>query len=565
MKRLLMLSCLTALGAVSAVAHPGHSGPHQPEPPKPAVVVVEYTDFHCKPCADVSGLLDKLVRAKKLPLQVLFKHSPAHPDALLAHEAVVAAGRQGKFWEMHDLLFQNPKASLTEVISMARSLELDVKRFETALEDRTYRGEVMMDITEARGMGVRVTPTLFLNGTKLEGIDQIRSFVDTVLKPPQAAIDPNKIHEFDLAGSPSVGPLDAPVTLVEFSDFRCGFCGLHSRTVTELVAAYPGKIRRVFKHFPIQVNAEGKLPHQGAAAAMAQGKFWEMYAALMKEPLKGVDDLMARADGLGLDMERFQRDLAANTVAGLVQRDIGEGDRLGIRLTPTTFINGRILPGRQSLKSLTARVEAILNPGSEVNTADPVTVASPSLGPDDATALVEFFIDFANPECTKLTAILMEFRKENPDVRIEFKHYPARGNTTALRAHQLAMAAADQGRFRQMGELIVAAPTPIDDAGLQQLAARLRLDPERSRVAITEHRFDAMIAADIAQGDQRGLAGKPGLFLNGKRYEGSVPTTAALTELLGDDPCCAKRSSNPAGLQDASELDVDVFGSGGLP
>jgi hypothetical protein len=105
----------------------------------------------------------------------------------------------------------------------------------------------------------------------------------------------------------------------------------------------------------------------------------------------------------------------------------------------------------------------------------------------------------------------------------------------------------------------------MDDAGLQQLATRLRLDPERADVPVARRRIDATIAEDIAQGDQRGLAGKPGLFLNGKRYEGSVPTTAALVELLGGDACCRKRSAHPAALPDAPGPEIDVFGPASLP
>jgi protein-disulfide isomerase len=154
------------------------------------------------------------------------------------------------------------------------------------------------------------------------------------------------------------------VTIIEFSDFRCGFCGVHSRTLAELVAAYPGKIRRVFKHFPLQVNADGMLPHLASMAAMAQGRFWEMHRALMNKPVTGRDDILSRAVALGFDMERFERELAVGEGTALIQRDVAEGDGAGIRMTPTTFINGRMLSGRQSLEMLKERVAAILTPGT---------------------------------------------------------------------------------------------------------------------------------------------------------------------------------------------------------
>jgi protein-disulfide isomerase len=345
-------------------AQPGHSEPHSSAPEQQKLIVVQYSGFDCAPCGEVSALLKKLATEKKLSLLVVFNHVPMTPEALPAHEAALAAGQQGKFWEMHDLLFAKPKANYSEILEMAKSLKLDFNRFQTALDEREFRERVMTDLLEARGLGIRVTPTIFINGTKLEGIDQIRSLVETATSPPKDLIDPDKIHEFELAGSPSSGPENAPITIVEFSDFRCGFCGAHSRTVTELIDSYPGKIRRIFKHFPIEMNAEGKLPHLGAMAAMAQGRFWEMYRALMNQPLTGRDDLISCAVAIGLDMERFERDLNAGAGATILERDMKEGDRFGIRMTPTTFINGKVLSGRQTLESLKARVDSILSPSS---------------------------------------------------------------------------------------------------------------------------------------------------------------------------------------------------------
>jgi protein-disulfide isomerase len=356
---------LWVAAATSPAAQPGHADHAVATPEPQKLVVVEFSSFDCAPCAEVSALLDQLVTQQKLSLQVLFKHAPANPSGLTAHEAALAAGQQGKFWEMHDLLFAHPKANYSEILELAKSLKLDGKRFQTALNEREFREQVMTDVAEARGLGVRLTPTLFLNGTKVEGIDQLRSLVNSATSPPPDAADADRTYEFQLEGSPSVGSEDAPVTLVEFSDFRCGFCGVHSRTVSELVEAFPGKIRRVFKHFPIEVNADGRLPHLGSMAAMAQGRFWEMHRALMNRPLTGRDDLVSRAVALGFDMERFERDLGAGEGAALIQRDVTEGDGIGIRMTPTTFINGRMLSGRQSLETLKEQVAAILTPGAQ--------------------------------------------------------------------------------------------------------------------------------------------------------------------------------------------------------
>ncbi len=342
-----------------------HSEPGKEDHGRQQVVVLEYASFDCTSCGEVSGLLEKLASGKNLSLQIVFKHIPATPATLLAHEAALAAGQQGKFWEMHDQLFANPQANYARILELGRALKLDFKRFQTALDEREFRPQVMEDVLESRGLGIRVTPTLFLSGTKVEGVEQLRELVNKATATPAVVADEGRIYEFDLEGSPASGPADAPVTLVEFSDFRCGFCGVHSRAVSELVEAFPGKIRRVFKHFPIEVSADGRLPHLGSMAAMAQGRFWEMHRALMNRPLTGRDDLISRAVALGFDMERFERDLGAGEGAALIQRDVTEGDGIGIRMTPTTFINGRMLSGRQSLETLKERVAAILKPGAQ--------------------------------------------------------------------------------------------------------------------------------------------------------------------------------------------------------
>lgn len=377
MKFSFLLTALAVCLPGPLAAHPGHTGPHEtaPGPPPQNVVVVEYSGFDCAPCR-VSGLLGKLVTEKKLALQILFKHSPGNPEALLAHEAALAAEQQGKFWEMHDRIFAGSVTSYEGILELGRSLQLDMKRFQTAIDEREFRDRIMTDMTEARGLGIRIAPTLFINGTKLEGIDQIQAFVDSALTPRKETLDPGRSYVFDLPGSPATGPADAPVTIVEFSDFRCGFCGAHSRNIDALMEIYPGRIRRVFKHFPIQVNEEGTLAHFGSMAAMAQGKFWEMYRALMNQPLKNRDDLLSRAVAVGLDMQRLETDLAAGQGKPTVLRDIQEGDRAGISLTPTTFINGKPLSGRQTLEGLKMQVDSILDSETATGASAEIAVLS---------------------------------------------------------------------------------------------------------------------------------------------------------------------------------------------
>lgn len=225
---------LVALGAGVGWSQHGEEG--VPAPAWPKVVAVIFADLHSAPCAEVNGLLDELAKARHLHIQKLFKHAPAHTDALAAHEAVLAAGAQGRFLEMHDLLFQQPKPAGSVLLELARTLGLDLARFETALDERQFRDVVFRDIAEARGLGVKTTPTVFVEGTRFEGLDALRSLVRGETRPAAPAWKSLAVEtlQLDFIGSPSRGPPDAPVTLIEFTDFRCGFCQEHSQTLSQL-------------------------------------------------------------------------------------------------------------------------------------------------------------------------------------------------------------------------------------------------------------------------------------------------------------------------------------------
>jgi protein-disulfide isomerase len=365
MKHLLTLvTAWMSLTTTLVIAHPDHEASAPPALTK--VVALIFSDLHSAPCAEVNGLLDALAQSRHLSIQRIFKHAPSSTEAIAAHEAVLAAGAQGKFLEMHDLLFKQSKPAGSLLLRLAESLGLDRERFETALDDRQFRNVVAKDIAEALGLGVKSTPTVFLNGTRFDGLDGLKSLLQGSAPPAAPAWDslPAESLKLDLEGSPSFGSSDAPVTVIEFTDFRCGFCRIHSQVLSELVAAYPDKIRRVFKHYPLESQGPGLLPHLASMVAMSQARFWEMHQAIMSEALEpGQPDLHERAMSVGILSDVFQRGMVDPKLRAIVERDEAEGEALGIRATPTTFINGRRLVGRQSIATLKGYVNQILSPG----------------------------------------------------------------------------------------------------------------------------------------------------------------------------------------------------------
>ncbi|HEY2437462.1 MAG TPA: Na+/H+ antiporter NhaA [Solirubrobacteraceae bacterium] len=156
------------------------------------------------------------------------------------------------------------------------------------------------------------------------------------------------------------GPEDAPVTLVEYGDFECSYCGQAEGVIRELLASHGDDVRYVWRHLPLNdVHPSAQLASEAAEAAAAQGRFWEMYDILLGHQ----SELMARdlaryADQLGLDTERFRDELRRREYAARISEDVASADESGVSGTPTFFINGRRHYGVYDIDALTDAVQA---------------------------------------------------------------------------------------------------------------------------------------------------------------------------------------------------------------
>jgi protein-disulfide isomerase len=181
---------------------------------------------------------------------------------------------------------------------------------------------------------------------------------------PAAQAEAPVFAEVEIDGSPTRGPANAAVTLVEFSDFQCPFCARVSPAIDQLQREYPKQVRRVFKHFPLPMHPQAREAHKAAVAAGEQGKFWEMHEKIFAQP-NTLDrkTLVGHAGTLGLDVAKFEQAIDSPQVEARVQADITEGQRIGVRGTPTLVINGRVLPGALPYEALKAQVEQSLQAG----------------------------------------------------------------------------------------------------------------------------------------------------------------------------------------------------------
>jgi protein-disulfide isomerase len=171
---------------------------------------------------------------------------------------------------------------------------------------------------------------------------------DTVLA---VAVDDDRDH--------IQGPADAAVTLVEYGDYECPYCGAAYPIVKQLQARMGDRLRFVFRNFPITTShPHAEQAAEAAEAGAAQGRFWEMHDLLYENQTQLRDqDLHAYAEQLGIDVERFDKDLAEHVHAPRVREDFMSGVRSGVNGTPSFYINGARHDDSYDFETLLAALE----------------------------------------------------------------------------------------------------------------------------------------------------------------------------------------------------------------
>jgi len=175
-------------------------------------------------------------------------------------------------------------------------------------------------------------------------IEELKKKHKTVvaLRPP--------VVEVATAGRPQRGGAKATVTIIEFSDYQCPFCGKAEVTVDQVMKQYGDKVRLVYRDFPLPMHPQARPASEAANCANAQGKFWEYHAKLFANQTALADDkLKDYAKDLGLDAAKFEQCLKDKPFKAAIDKDIADGSKVGVSGTPAFFINGRMLSGAQPL------------------------------------------------------------------------------------------------------------------------------------------------------------------------------------------------------------------------
>jgi len=371
------------------------------------VTMVVFSDFQCPFCSRLNPTVERLMQAYPTQLRVVWRNLPLgfHPNAMPAAEAAVEAFVQGgdeRFWQMHDLLFENQRElERANLDRMAAQLGLDMDRYRTAMERHTHQDAIEADSALAAQIGATGTPNSFLNGIQLTGAQPYEAFVavmdaeiahaqrfvragtpaaqvyaavtrDGLREAPQAPApeyeaprpqpDPAAVYRVPLDGPlPQRGRNDALVTVVVFSDFQCPFCSRVEPTITRLLDTYGTDLRVVWMNNPLGFHPNAMPAAIAATEAFEQGGdalFWALHGKLFENQSDLSREVIERlAQEVGLDMGQLRAALDQREHESLILAQQALAVSLGASGTPSFFINGRNLRGAQPYETFAAMVD----------------------------------------------------------------------------------------------------------------------------------------------------------------------------------------------------------------
>ncbi len=323
-------------------------------------------------------------------LKLVYKEFPVigGDAAVMASFASQCAAVQGQFRPYHDWLFANVKDwrsgdTVEKLKAAANDLGLDGEAFATCLDNQETRDIVVADFEEGRKYGIRGTPNFVINGHMISGLlpyEQFVPIIDALIAEAESGALPANVAtvtptptpntDFNIANAATKGSPDAPVTIVEFSDFQCPFCQRYfKQTYAKIMENYvdTGKVYYVFKNFPLtSIHPQAVGAANAAACAGDQGSFWPMHDLLFEHQdqwagnNKANEVFMSFADQIGLDKDVFQSCLENEQFSDVIFADLQEGVAAGVTGTPAFFINGKLLSGAQPYEAFVQMIEQAL-------------------------------------------------------------------------------------------------------------------------------------------------------------------------------------------------------------
>ncbi len=340
------------------------------------------------------------------------------------------------------------------------------------------------------------------------------------------------------------GSAEAPVTIVEYSDFQCPFCVRYfNETYPQIKEQYvdTGQVRYIFRHFPLQFHSEAGPAAQAAECAGEQGKFWEMHDALFESQSEwaGNAEAPARfadlAEELGMGRAEFQACLSSDKYAAKVQEDLQAGIADGVDGTPAFRINGVALSGAQPFAAFQQQIEYFLA-GGQPPTLEIPADSYRSMGEADAPVVITMFSDYQCPACTQVETQVMpqliERYVDTGQVRLVFREFPIPSlHPNAEKAAEAAVCAGEQGKYWEMHDKLFASQDAWTgeadpSAALKELAGEIDLDEGAFAQCLDSGEAAVVVQAEMLAGEMMGVNATPYFFVGELPIRGGLPVDA---------------------------------------
>lgn len=564
--------------------------------PDAPVLIQEFSDYQCPFCQrfysqTMGALIDNQIAAGEATIVFYdFPLTNIHPQAVAAARAARCAGEQGAnaYWAMHDALFDNlgqwglsdPSAQFSQY---AAGIDLDTDAFDTCLASDRHTDAVNADVALGRQNGVTGTPAFLINGQLVAGAQPLSVFDQAIAQamegqpvaaaqpaePPSAAptIDMPTPVTFSDQYAFAIGDADAPVTIVEFTDYQCPFCSRHSQQTLPTILSNlveTGRARYVLKDLPLDsLHPQARQAAAAARCAGEQDAYLAMHDALFDNQTEwsGQADVAERfsryAEELELDLDAFAACLSSGRYDAAIEENVQEAFAQGISGTPTFFIDGyNLFRGAQSydvfeqivvyaengeleqriqeaVDRQNAAAQAAQQSPTPVPDADVPTADAFSIGDPDAPVTIVEYTDYQCPFCSRhfqqtLPQIIANY-VDTGIVRYVFKDFPLTSiHPQAVEAAVAARCAGDQGAFYDMHSRLFEEQDAWSGNGnatdlFLGYAEALALDGDVFADCLAAGTYEDAVMADFEEGAGFGVRGTPAFFVNGAFVNGAQP------------------------------------------
>ncbi len=536
------------------------------------VVLEEFSDYQCPFCARYfsetlpSLLENQIANGEVMTIFYDFPLTSIHNQAAAAAHAARCAGDQGAdaYWNMHDKIFANPtewsnnKAD-TVFKSYAADLGLDAVQFENCQSAGKYETHIQDDIDLARGRGVGSTPSFFVNDQMLVGAQPLSAFNEAIAIVNDGGALPVAEPEPEtptvVTGSPLIEPVpaviptgnaaftqgspDAPVTIVEYTDYQCPYCQKYAQetfpqVLTDMIEN--GRVHYILKDFPLDsIHPNARTAATAARCAGEQDAYLEMHDALFANQSNwsgqdAVPVLAGIATELGLDVDAFNSCMGDGRYDTVIQENSEEGAGLGVNGTPAFFIDGFLFSGALPFEAFADNV-ALAEAGELTAIFTPNSIGSPN-----APVVIVEYTDFECPFCSRYFSETYPQIKENYIdtglVRYVFKDLPLTSlHPRAGAAAFAARCAGDQEAFTGMHDMLFTQQTEWNTAqDLDSLLAffngyaeELGMDVDVFTECLLTGKHQSAIMADLEEAMGLGIQGTPAFFINDTFLSGAQP------------------------------------------